>query len=362
MPKLGKDADWEEKRAQLVGMERRHIIDSHYSYTNIAIWNKDDVEEYYDKNVTDEQVDKYYEALKLEEEKKARDEAWEKKYEETRPTEESFGMAEKIAKLKSLDLPEDEYQKRVDAYKEEFEFEQLKHDADHGKIIYSENKERWLRYHELSEKRDAKDLTETTASNEKDKTRLKDLQGEIARFKEPPVKPGWLAQLWNDFQKIFTGRDIKSVDAYNFYTSATAEISQLKEKIKETDAWIKEQFERNEERSKDATERAKRPEELAEYIVQENWKNSKTQNGMLSKNALSIGANQVMNSKEFKELIVDLKVNEMDIKPETFRKAYLKKLAQSQNKANQKTENEPENQKEKEQLQKSGDVKNLSHW
>lgn len=199
---------------------------------------------------------------------------------------------------------------------------------------------------EKDAKKDAKKEAEldTLLQN---KNRLEFYQGEIDKFKTPPTKPGWLANLWNNFQKIFTGSDIGSIKAYNHYTNAQKKVAELKEKITKAEKRLGKSSQEGKKINKPAAKKVKSAEKLAEHIVRESMKYSKDAVPELSGEKFEKQVNKVMRSKEFKAVMSDLKVSKAGVKPADFHKAYMKKMAQTQKKANQKTKNAPKMQKVK---------------
>lgn len=309
----------------------------------IINWSNDKVNEYYDRVITEEAIEKYEKLLnsgKLSERNKRVSEI---KYKENYPTAESFGLKEKRDKLVEMGLSMDEINVRMDEYNEELEYTQLCYERKFGKLtntdpadVVMDDKEkdkyvadvksRYMRYIELHEKFEAKRCAELMDTVKDDKEKLNSCKRILDSYKKIPKEPGQLAKWWNNIWSSITGRDISSVRRYNEYTKHKEISGDLEKKIRKTEREINKIRQYNDGVDNYVANKEENMLNLAKSVVTKVVNSSAKGQVQVADDVILKNAQMLMNTDEFKETVMELKVDNHSINPETFYNRYIHKI------------------------------------
>lgn len=339
MPKLTLNVSAEEKRMQLADMAHRGILGDQqkneigdFEFTNgVFTWSDNDILIYYSKNVTDEQADKYAEAVAADAHHTELKQVVTGGKEPERPNVYSFKLLEKMNMIANSGLPDEERADKLNQIREAFEYEKLKFDAAHNSFRSEKDKE----YYQKLTKQYSIDVYEQKAAALKaDEEELKRLDAAFRKKGDPPRKPSRIARMWNGVRKVFKQKELESVKKYDEYYAAEKTRNDLFRRIS-TSKFIMEQISET-NRNYNYEEHVKNKEEkrleLAKHIVRKTLDGASQAEGKapvnLTDEELETNANAVMATKTFKKVLAELNADTVETDPNTFYSRFMKEMSE----------------------------------
>lgn len=334
MPKLGRDANVDAKRAQLKDMEKEGFIkierftvnkegDYYRMPIDVSDWTADEVNEYYDERVTEWAVKDYEERKAFFEARDKSNTEYNEKWMAGRPYED----VEHIKKINAIfhDYSADEREEKIKEVKDELRYRQLSYDRSWSKLKHEDVPE-FERLGMTYAPKDYAALEATVVENEKE---LNEINAEVSKFTTVPKKPGFLANIWNKIQKLGSKKDIPSVANYNKYAALTEKqaaleniIKDIKKKQEELKDTHKKAFKEkvadkvvNKEISKE-----ERVFNLAKTVTAQTLNDSGVKDA--SDEVIESNAKMVMKNSDFQKTVAKLQADTKDVSELDFFKEY----------------------------------------
>lgn len=320
MANYGLTMKTDEKRRAINDMIERKIItlpdriqgeNGRWEFLDKRIykWSDEEVEKYYENNITDDEAKEYQAQLDKEaNERYAREEDQKEKdrlYRENRPELIKAGYILLVNNLANQKVPQSEQEVIKNKFGEEIEYKALKYDKEYGRLA-EDDKER---FEELDLKYAVTNYDRLTKENVENKKKLDEVQKKLDAYKAVPKKPGAFTKFINKIYRWRTKDDLASVKNYNEYKAILDEKLDINEKISKTSAKIDKikgehhliNFDEK------VSNRADKVRELAKKMVVKTCESVAEHAGLepvqLSEEQINIQADIMMKSKQFKATV-----------------------------------------------------------
>lgn len=355
MPKLTMDASVEEKRLQLADMAHRGILGDKnevgdFEFKNdIFLWSENDVLLYYSKNVTDEQADKYAEAVAQDVHHAELKQVVTGGKEPERPTVYSFKLLEKMNMITKMDLSTEEKVDKLNQIREAFVYDKLKFDAAHNSFKTEKDKKL---YNDLTKEYSIDVYEQKAAAIEADKVELKKLDAQVKDIKQVPKKPNGFTRFLNGIGKRFFHKEFNSVKKYDEYKALVSDRTALQNKISVAESIMESISEsnRNYNYEEHIKNKADRRMELAKDIVRRTLtgasKAEEKDVADITDEALEINAKAIMETKGFKKVMAELNADNVEVDSYTFYLKFMEEMSEKPATASSEKQGPAQPQKE----------------
>ena len=339
MPRIQAGKNAEDKKDQILYM-KDHTLGSESDFEklinkalakgrNLAFgpygWSDDDIHFFYDKILTDADIKKYDDAIKLDKQKMSDQDRKNKKYESVKPTHERFGMKKKKDEINNMNISEEEKEEKLKELEEEFEFRSLECRHKVLQNLSSEERDRMI---DLEEKLMPKFYDEKTHELEMLQKESDELSTKISKATHKSVNP--FQRLWNGIQRLWNDKDIEAIAKNKEYKELLERKTVVDNKCSEIDGWrmnMRELFKSSfdERDKKNEGKKYTNTYELAKAIVEMTLRQDDPDK-ILEPSLVDSSAVNLMKSEFFKYTVEKMIVDDTGVEAKKFYGAMMKNM------------------------------------